>query len=86
MRSAQAIYPEWALQQLISGWVDLDFTVATDGSVKDIKVTDAQPRNTFNSAATSALARYRYVPVLKDGVPAAQRAHIRLRFAAQEVK
>jgi TonB family protein len=60
--------------------------VATDGSVKDIKVTNAQPKSTFNAAATSALARHRYAPVLRGGVPVPQRASIRMRFTAQEAK
>lgn len=82
----QAVYPDWALQQLISGWVEMDFTVAKDGSVKDVVVTSAQPRSTFNSAATKALARYRYEPVMKDGVAVTQRARIRLAFSAQDAK
>jgi TonB family protein len=86
LRGADPVYPEWALQQLISGWVELEFTVATDGSVKDIRITDAQPKSTFNSAATSALARHRYAPVMQGGVPVPQRANIRMRFTAQDAK
>jgi TonB family protein len=86
LRGAEPVYPEWALQQLISGWVELEFTVATDGSVKDIKVTNAQPKSTFNAAATSALARHRYAPVMQGGVPVPQRASIRMRFTAQDAK
>ncbi len=86
MRDANPVYPEWALQQLVSGWVEMEFTVATDGSVKDIKVINAQPKNTFNSAASSALARRRYAPVMRDGVSVAQRASIRMRFTAQDSK
>jgi TonB family protein len=66
--------------------VELEFTVAKDGSVKDITVKNAEPKNTFNAAATSALARYRYAPVIRDGVPVNQRANIRMRFTAQESK
>lgn len=84
VRGADPVYPEWALQQLISGWVELEFTVAADGSVKDIKVTNAQPRSTFDSAAIQALSRHRYEPVTRDGVRVPQRANIRLRFTAQD--
>jgi TonB family protein len=86
MRGATPVYPEWALQQLISGWVELEFTVAVDGSVKDIKVTSAQPKTTFNNAAISALARHRYAPVMRGGVAVPQRASMRMRFTAQEAK
>jgi protein TonB len=64
----------------------MEFTVATDGTVKDIKVIGAQPKNTFNSAATSALARHRYEPVQRDGVTVTQRASIRMRFTAQDAR
>ncbi|MEO8313750.1 MAG: TonB family protein [Pseudomonadota bacterium] len=86
LRGADPVYPNWALQQLISGWVEMEFTVATDGSVKDIKITNAQPKNTFNSAASSALARQHYAPVMRDGVAVTQRASIRMRFTAQDSK
>jgi TonB family protein len=86
VRGADPVYPEWALQRLISGWVELEFTVEKDGSVKDIKVINAEPKTTFNAAASSALARHRYAPVLRDGVPVTQRASIRMRFTAQDSK
>jgi protein TonB len=84
VRDAKPKYPEWALQQLISGWVEMEFTVEKDGSVKDIKVMDAEPKGTFNAAATSAMMRRRYAPVMRDGAPVAQRAVIRMRFTAQD--
>jgi protein TonB len=86
LRSEDPVYPERALDKLISGWVEMEFTVARDGSVRDIVVTNAEPKNTFNSAATSALSRYRYAPVVKDGLAVPQRAHIRMRFTAQDAK
>ena len=86
VRKEDAVYPDWALQQLISGWVDLEFTVATDGSVKDIQVIDAEPKRTFNAAATSAVSRYRYSPVMRDGVAVPQRAQLRVRFTATDAK
>jgi TonB family protein len=86
LRSENPVYPERALDRLISGWVEMEFTVAKDGSVKDITVTNAEPKNTFNAAATAALARYRYAPVVKDGAAVTQRAHLRMRFTAQDAK
>jgi TonB family protein len=86
LRSENPVYPERALDKLISGWVEMEFTVAKDGSVKDITVTNAEPKNTFNAAATAALARYRYAPVVKDGAAVTQRAQLRMRFTAQDAK
>lgn len=79
-----AVFPQWAADQLISGWVDLEFTVAPNGTVKDIYVVGAEPKSTFNSAAKSALSRYRYEPVIRDGVAVSQRASIRMRFTAKD--
>lgn len=73
-------YPDEALTRNISGWVDLEFTVTPDGKVTDIAVLAAEPSGMFDRAARTALARNRYRPVTRDGVPVAQRARIRVRF------
>ena len=73
-------YPSRALEQLISGWVEMEFTVARDGSVKDVTVISSEPRRTFDAAATAALRRYRYQPVVRDGETVEQRARMRMRF------
>lgn len=77
-------YPQQALQNLVSGWVEMEFTVATDGSVKDVIVIGSEPRRVFDSAATAAMRRYRYEPVIRDGEPVEQRARLRMRFTAQD--
>jgi TonB family protein len=84
LRSAPPVYPQRALEQLVSGWVELEFTVARDGSVKDIAVVNAEPRRTFDSAAMAALRRYRYQAVVRDGETVEQRARMRMRFTAQD--
>ena len=48
--------------------------------VADVTVTASEPRHVFDSAASYALAHSRYKPVIRDGVPVAQRAHLRERF------
>jgi TonB family protein len=79
-------YPQRALEQLASGWVELQFTVATDGSVKDVAVIDSQPKAMFDKSAAAALRRWRYAPVMRDGLAVPQRAHIRMRFTAVDQK
>jgi TonB family protein len=81
VKSVQPLYPTKAEVNHTEGWVELDFTVAEDGEVKDIAVHAANPRGVFESAAIGALSRWRYKPVLKEAKPAAQRARIRIRFA-----
>lgn len=84
VRSADPVYPQRALAQLVSGWVDLEFTVATDGSVQDIVVVAAEPAGTFDAAAIAAVRRWRYAPVVFNGAPVEQRARQRVRFNARD--
>jgi protein TonB len=84
LRMQEPEYPPRALEQLISGWVEMEFTVARDGSVQDIVVTNSEPRRTFDAAAIAALRRYRYQPVVRNGEVVAQRARLRMRFTAQD--
>ena len=40
------------------------------------------PAGTFDRAAITALKRWRYEPVMRDGEAVPQRAHMRMRFTA----
>jgi periplasmic protein TonB len=86
LRSVPTDYPRNALDNMISGWVDLEYLVSKDGSVKELKVTASEPRRVFDNAAMDALRRYRYAPVLKDGQPVEQRVRSRVRFTATDVR
>jgi TonB family protein len=81
VKSVQPVYPKKAEQSGIEGWVDIEFTVAESGQVKDIAVRNASPPGVFDQAAIGALAQWRYKPVIKDTKPTPQRARIRIRFA-----
>ncbi|MEJ0099781.1 MAG: energy transducer TonB [Pseudomonadota bacterium] len=84
VRSVPPEFPPDALNKLVSGWVELEFTVGTDGGVKDVAVTASEPNRIFDNAASAALRRFRFAPVLKDGQPVEQRARTRMRFTATE--
>jgi TonB family protein len=81
VKSVQPEYPRNAREGAIEGWVELDFTVAESGRVRELSVRAANPRGVFDQAAISALSQWRYKPVLVDAKPVAQRARIRIRFA-----
>jgi len=81
VKSVQPVYPRKALQSATEGWVEMEFTVAETGDVKDIAVRSASPPGVFDQAAVGALSKWRYKPVLHDAKPVAQRARIRIRFA-----
>jgi len=81
LKSVTPVYPSKAEWDKTTGWVDLYFTVTSTGTVDDIEVRDASPPGTFDAAAVAALAQWRYQPVLRAGIPTAQRARLRIRFA-----
>ncbi|MFO1468756.1 MAG: energy transducer TonB [Steroidobacteraceae bacterium] len=74
-------YPVEAARRRLEGWVEIEFTVAADGSVRDTLVRNAQPAGVFDQAAASAVQRWRFEPVLRDGRPVEQRSRIRIRFS-----
>jgi protein TonB len=80
----QLTYPESARERGTEGWVDLLFTVRTDGSVGDVSVAGADPAGIFEQSAISAVRRWRYEPVRRDGRPVEQRARLRLRFTLEK--
>jgi TonB family protein len=80
VKSVTPVYPPKANLSKVQGWVELDFTVAESGAVKDIAIHAASNPGVFDKAAISALAQWRYQPVVRDGKSVAQRARIRIRF------
>jgi TonB family protein len=73
-------YPREAERQGIRGWVDVEFTIAPDGTTQDVVVRNAQPQRTFDQAAVDAVKRWRFEPIVRDGAAVAQRAAMRIRF------
>ncbi len=80
VKSVQPVYPKKAELSKTEGWVELDFTVAESGEVKDIAVHAASLPGVFDAAAVGALSQWRYKPVLRDAKAVPQRARIRMRF------
>jgi protein TonB len=54
------IIPTIAFKNKTNGWVLLVFNVARDGSTKNIRVLDANPRGVYEEAAVLALRHWRY--------------------------
>lgn len=80
VHNVQPVYPPVAEQLGRGGFVEMQFTVRTDGSVGDIAVTHAQPPGMFDSAAVQAVRQWRYKPVQRDGHPVEQRVSLRVVF------
>ena len=62
-------YPRGAASRGIEGYVLLEFTVTSLGSVRDPVVVDASPPGVFERAATAASLKFRYKPRVLNGQP-----------------
>jgi TonB family protein len=74
------VYPLEALRNHTTGWVQMEFTIAPNGSVGDIAVIEAEPKGVFEQAAATALSHWRFRPRVVNGQPVAQRSTVTLRF------
>src|SRR6185295_11570619 len=79
-RSVDPEYPQKAREAGASGFVDLLYTVRSDGTTGDITVVGAEPAGFFEDAAMTAVRKWRYDPVVRDGRAVDQRVRIRIRF------
>ena len=77
-------YPARALDRGTQGWVDIEFTVAADGTTRDAIVRAAEPAGVFDRAALQAVGRWRYEPRVVDGIVVDQRVEARVRFQLKE--
>lgn len=65
-------YPQRALQRNIEGHVTLSFTIDEKGSPVDIQITESEPGKVFEREAIRALERWKYQPMMVDGVATAR--------------
>jgi protein TonB len=73
-------YPSRALERHIEGWVDVEFTVGTDGSTRDVTVADASHDNYFRREAVAAVEKWKFEPRVFMNRPIPQRSYTRMRF------
>jgi TonB family protein len=76
-------YPRVARRQNLSGWVDVTFTVAMDGTVKDVEAPKSEPDGTFVNAAMRAVENWEFEPVIENETIVEKRAGVRLIFALE---
>ncbi|NII12120.1 energy transducer TonB [Oleiagrimonas sp. C23AA] len=73
-------YPTAAVRSSQEGWVDVEFTVGTDGKVNDAHVVEAKPHHVFDRSAVDAVSKWRYKPALRNGKPMAVTMRRRIVF------
>jgi periplasmic protein TonB len=76
----EAQYPDSALRGGIQGYVDVQFTITSEGTVTNVAVVHSDPGDIFNRAAVDAVSRWRYDPRIVDGRAVESRSQARVRF------
>ena len=76
-------YPRAARRRNITGSVDVQFTVTTDGRVRSMSILRADPNGTFDQAAMDAVEQWRFEPVVENGIAVEKRTAVRLAFDLQ---
>jgi TonB family protein len=79
-RKLEIDYPRHALERRIEGAVEIGYTVTAQGAVADLKILDSNPSEIFEKAATDAVSRVRYKPVLEDGKAVAVTTKMLVKF------
>lgn len=73
-------YPARAASRHIEGWVKIEFTITTDGTVENAVVVEAEPAEVFDDAALKAINQWKFKEKIVNGVAVEQRAVQTLQF------
>lgn len=73
-------YPIKAANKGIEGWVLLEFSIETDGSVSEIIILDSSPVGIFEKSSIKAVRRWKYPPIESDGKIVKIRTQVVLTF------
>ncbi len=80
VRSTKPTYPASALRRRMEGWVDVQFTVETDGSIKNVHSVGSNRGRIFERAAVDAVEKWQFEPALVNGKPVAKVLVQRINF------
>ena len=74
------LYPPRAQRAGIEGSVTVEFTITTDGGVKDPRVVTAEPPEVFDEAVLNAILKWKFNPKVVGGTPVERRARQVVKF------
>jgi len=80
IKSVPPDYPPDAYRSRAQGWVEVEFTVAPDGSVSGAQVVSSEPARIFNAAALNAVKRWTFKPRMENGKAVEERMRRRIEF------
>lgn len=77
-------YPRKALQRRIEGYVVISFDIGLSGKPENINIEEADPARVFNREALNAIKRWKYQPLVVNGVAQKRRGQrVKLEFRIQ---
>ncbi len=65
---AAAVYPPAAAARGQEGWVQVQYDVSASGAVVNAMVVGSEPGTVFDSAALTAVSRWRFTPRVVEGI------------------
>jgi len=80
VKSVAPDYPPAAIRSHQQGWVEVQFTINTDGTVSGAKVLQSEPNRVFDRAALDAVRHWTFKPRMVNGVPTVEQATRRIEF------
>jgi protein TonB len=84
LREVPPVYPREATRAGTEGWVKVEFTIAPDGTTRDLEVVDSAPKLVFDRAALDSVSKWRFEPIRNNGAPVSQRAVLQVRFVLNQ--
>ncbi len=73
-------YPAAAVRSRQNGWVEVEFTVAANGEVQNVRVVESDPARVFDREAVRAVQQAKFDPKLDRGEPVASTLRRRIEF------
>lgn len=78
------VYPRSALRRGQEGWVEVEFTVSSDGSTAEVEVVSSSVEKVFDRASIRAVDQWQFRPRVFRGEPIDQRVRARISFTLQD--
>lgn len=84
LKSVRPVYPEYAKNMRIEGYVQVRFILDDKGRVTNSHVIKAVPDNMFENAALKAVNQWKFKPAKKDGKDVKVAMVVKLNFKLDE--
>ena len=74
-------FPEAYAEQSVDGWVDVRFSITTDGSVDSVELLDTDLPPEFLAPSRTAVGQWRFKPFVWNGMAIAASTTVRVTFS-----